>query len=997
MHKDFIHKVYRKSKTTAYQRIYDGDFEGLQDANFSTYWQGVGTPTIAARTTLEAYPERVQDSAMELDGIGSYIQLPTFGYIGTFGNPEIGTTTGNFTMVIPMSKANWNDGVAQTILNNTDNIAGLSGIYLFMTSGGQLTFRASINGAYQQCQYALSNISSGQHDIAISVNGNILRLYVDGVIVATNSSGSGSLVSFGFTPLYLGANVVGGVPSAFLGATIGSVMVYDTLLTESQLQQMLVTRSPRSTNLVSYFTFNNPSNEAGTAYRDQLTVYSANVVGGVQVPGFGGLSRSVMVRTSTGGSSAQGISQSSGTSLSISGSQVYTASAYAKAPTGETINLVVTPTGGGSAQSVSVTADGTWQKIVNTYTTDPAATNIAVSVTLSNASASVKTFYVDRVAVNDGSIAYDYFDLNTPSVGGSQYYYSDDLSLTVGEFIYRTYISTWNDVVTNPNYQQEINTFGSEMMITLQRDPNDFGEGVDVDFGLEVQIFVVDEHAPNGRPHFMGVIANYTPNHDTQQVEVALDGQAVDMPNISAKAGELQLASQPNVNTQLSPGFWGNAYAITISPDRVYVASHFIVRMAAYGIEIDSFNVLLYRGRPDNDFFGTTGGSSTYSTSNTLITTASLSGTIPADVPAAVQFDFPSDVRFESGLDYYIVIVNGANEYPVFLDGAFVMPDDATNAPHYKPFRATSAVQLQTNNSGNTMTPIGAAYVELWASSGSQRMPMYSMDPSDMLKRGLDSYAAQGGAITYDDQSIEMTNTVATYTFNSMDVASYADKCLELAPQDWYYYIEQSTNKFHFKKKRDSADHVFVMGEDFSSLQFEKITDSIVNIVEFTGGKIGDGVNFFKRYVDQASIDMYGPKLKKYVDGRVTLESTADILAKSTMRPQPEVRTTFTIEEDSEIDIDIIRPGDTVGFRGTNSTPENSSLWDVGNWDEMFWDYNVRDPATLVLQIARFEYQSEQVSMTLSTTPPDVNKRIEDINRNLEAMQMLDNPGTTIE
>jgi glycine cleavage system regulatory protein len=57
-----------------------------------------------------------------------------------------------------------------------------------------------------------------------------------------------------------------------------------------------------------------------------------------------------------------------------------------------------------------------------------------------------------------------------------------------------------------------------------------------------------------------------------------------------------------------------------------------------------------------------------------------------------------------------------------------------------------------------------------------------------------------------------------------------------------------------------------------------------------------------------------------------------------------------------------------------------------------YWDYNIYNLSSLQVQIQRIDYHENYVTLQASTMMVDVNKRIEDINRNLEALQNANNP-----
>lgn len=243
-------------------------------------------------------------------------------------------------------------------------------------------------------------------------------------------------------------------------------------------------------------------------------------------------------------------------------------------------------------------------------------------------------------------------------------------------------------------------------------------------------------------------------------------------------------------------------------------------------------------------------------------------------------------------------------------------------------------------------------------------------------------------------QTIEDTGAVVSYTFNTNTTWEGMRKCLELAPAGWYLYIDQSTNLVHFHTKADVADHRFIMGKDIIEVSPEKRTEDIVNIVYFTGG--GDPA-LFRIYTAPDSIALYGPRVKRYVDQRVTVAATATAISNSILDEgrAPELRLNITIADNSVdptkgMDLETITLGQMIAIR--NVEGHGPTQWDVSEWDVDYWDFNIQDLSSPILQIVRLEKTPGQAVIYCSTTPPDVSKRIEDINRNLEASQTVNNP-----
>lgn len=242
--------------------------------------------------------------------------------------------------------------------------------------------------------------------------------------------------------------------------------------------------------------------------------------------------------------------------------------------------------------------------------------------------------------------------------------------------------------------------------------------------------------------------------------------------------------------------------------------------------------------------------------------------------------------------------------------------------------------------------------------------------------------------------TIDQTDTTVSYTFNTNTVWEGMKKCLDLAPAGWYLYIDQSTNLVHFHVKANVARHRFIMGKDIIDVSPEKRTEDIVNTVYFTGG--GDPP-LFTVYTAPDSIALYGPRVKRYVDQRVTVASTAQAIATSIIDEHraPELRLNISIADNSVdsrkgYDLESITIGDMIAIR--NVEGYGPTQWDISRWDVDYWDFNIQDLSSPVLQIVRLERAADHYTIFCSTVPPDVSKRIEDINRNLEASQTVNNP-----
>jgi len=280
--------------------------------------------------------------------------------------------------------------------------------------------------------------------------------------------------------------------------------------------------------------------------------------------------------------------------------------------------------------------------------------------------------------------------------------------------------------------------------------------------------------------------------------------------------------------------------------------------------------------------------------------------------------------------------------------------------------------------------------------SGNTTLTYNSYDPTNILKDILDKFTAAGGHADYTEASTIDTNTVVSYEFNTCMVKEVLDKIIELSPNGYYYFVD-ANNTVNFGSKDATANHTFVLGKDVISIIPEKSGENMVNRVYFTGGDVS-GTTLYKKYERTSSISTYGLHAEKYIDSRVTNETTADIIAASILDKgdTPETRTTLVIRDNNGFndgrgyDIESIKPGDTCKVIGYSD--KSTNLWDIAVWDADKWDYDISQVSSTVQQIMKVSYEPNKVTLEISSKLPDISHRIEDIKRNLTNMQTDSNP-----
>lgn len=986
MVKQYLYKVYRKTRTTLIQRVLDGDFEGLSNSKFSTYWTETGTPTDVLRSRIKAYNSTL-GSALQLDGVTNKVNVLSIGLLGytPSKNYQYGHSS-KFMHVLSYYKAAYTgSGVHYLVHQGTNPSSPTMALYADY-GAGNLVASLKMGGTLRTVTYALASISNGLHTIAFGTDGRFLKLILDETEVA--SYDNTTTVSILDDGAYITLGGINGSNSGYADGTVDYYGFYNALLTASQVGAIHRTRNPQDTNLIAFYDFNEGS--GSTVSSIGTLNFGGSIFGTpVWVDGFAYINKCAYVKTNTGGSATQGFKQASGYECNIVGGQTYTANAYINAPAGETINLTITPTGGGSAKTESIVASGNWQQITNVYTANALATKLTVEITMSNANASAKIFYVDKVALNDGGTAYDYFDQDTRSSGSTVYSFNATSNYHTFTMTVYNYIKTWADVVSDFSYPQEINSSGATISVELARDTDNNGEHNDLDFGNEVRIYVVDNQQINSSPIFTGYIENYTTDEKSNNTLVNIFGYGAELDGYLTKAGQKLKGIMPIYNnSKVVTNTYGAYFVQVFTPtENITLRTLYIMTSGQVGASAS-----IYKGDPILNSLNVIGGFATYTIdpSNTLVASAKASISVNTSSATRQSFDF-DDVLLYANVQYYVEI-GAYGTGSIYGASSTDTPAAYTN---FSPFKKGYWIVANINNVGYNFildTSYPAIYCELWDKKGSTTVTFNSYDPAKMLRDVIDDYRSQGGTLTYDETSIPLTNTTVSYTFKSATVYEVLQKCLELCPVDYYFYINHAQNKIYLKKKSEMPEHYFELGTHIDELKFEKRTETLVNQLLFSGGDLGAGINFYKAYKDDASIALYGTRTQLYSDNRVLVEATADAIANAILDKYsfPEVRVTVTITDD--YDIESIAIGDVVGFRNYGAGADYDSLWDIGYWDQAYWDFDISNPATFHLQVARLDYNPDEVTLSLSTTPPDVNKRIEDIKRNLDAQQTINNP-----
>jgi hypothetical protein len=246
-----------------------------------------------------------------------------------------------------------------------------------------------------------------------------------------------------------------------------------------------------------------------------------------------------------------------------------------------------------------------------------------------------------------------------------------------------------------------------------------------------------------------------------------------------------------------------------------------------------------------------------------------------------------------------------------------------------------------------------------------------SYDPSDMVRDTVDGY---GGLVRYTDDSIEDTGYSLDYRFITAAALDIIAKARELAPANWYWYVDPATGILYFRETSTTPDHVFTLGQHLLEFNFDATIEYIKNVVYFTGGPTA-GVNLLKKYTDLGSLASNRVGMQKLYDNRITEadEPSAASISDSFMdENSDEVFTADPIVISGETyDTSTIKNGDTVKLAGFANFIEG-----------------------ILFQVTEVRPIGGDMEVTFGKIPAKSDAYVDELRRRLDSEQTLDNPNT---
>lgn len=336
----------------------------------------------------------------------------------------------------------------------------------------------------------------------------------------------------------------------------------------------------------------------------------------------------------------------------------------------------------------------------------------------------------------------------------------------------------------------------------------------------------------------------------------------------------------------------------------------------------------------------------------------------------------------------------------------FVYDNEATNGQLlYRGFISGYAPILDNDKEYLEVTLVGYNAELSWKilqdSSGNTGLSYLSKDPSNIFRDIIDKYREQGGILTYDASSIQDTGTTVSYTFNLVTIKDALDKVLNLCPLKWYYYVDPN-GKIYLKGPSGVIDHKLYVGKNITSMRPQKRSEDVRNEIYFVGGTPAGQDQLFRKYTRPASITSYGRRSDIIQDQRVTVNATADLISTRSLdyNESPIVRTELEVADNNGenqfkgYDIESIKVGQNITVNNLKSSARDITQWDIAEFDVDKWDYLTNFITADILQINSLTYSSNSIIIEAAARLPDVAKRIEDIERNLDSLALATIPVT---
>lgn len=195
---------------------------------------------------------------------------------------------------------------------------------------------------------------------------------------------------------------------------------------------------------------------------------------------------------------------------------------------------------------------------------------------------------------------------------------------------------------------------------------------------------------------------------------------------------------------------------------------------------------------------------------------------------------------------------------------------------------------------------------------------------STIVRDIIDKYRANSTnpKINYTSASVSSTGVNVAYNFKSMTYFDALEKCRELAPADYWWFVD-ADNLLTFSSEAAQPKHRFIVGKDFTRIRVVKNMENVFNNIIVSNE--GNNTQILKRYQDTTSKNSYDDRWAILTDSEINDTTTADSKGNAYLNEHKDADIAVEVEiidnngSNFGYDIESIKPGDTCKFMGFNS------------------------------------------------------------------------------
>ncbi len=473
----------------------------------------------------------------------------------------------------------------------------------------------------------------------------------------------------------------------------------------------------------------------------------------------------------------------------------------------------------------------------------------------------------------------------------------------------------------------------------------------------DVEVYEFSTAYPNGKLVFKGYISKWSASFGTKNdASFTVVSNGVELDNYLIQGASTQDQSQTSQNT---------SYVVSDVDSSKYFAWTRLGQSFTVGAGTNLSAIALSM---EGTAIATDVTINVYSTLSDFINQTNPIGTVTKSItgvgstPKEDIFTFTNPIPVSVGAMYWFIVSVGTNQsIPVNVKNGGSSYAGGSN--YYAEYTSTYSVPF-------TESPTVDTLFRTYYTAGATESPFLSQDPAAILRTIISTYASQGGQINYASGSTDLVGSNTSYTFKINTVLDGIKKLLELAPSNYYWYVDPATQIIYFKQASTTPDHRLIQGRHIVDLDIDASVEDLKNVAYLNGGDTGSGDNLFMKKIDEASLADNKVGLARLSDSRVKLSPTGDLLLQNFLdRNSDEVYDSTIVVSDNVYDINTFALGQMVGFGG------------FGNFVDQ-----------LMLQIVGKTPHPNFVELKLGHLPRRTTQSIEQIIQDIIDLQVIANP-----